>query len=604
MADQDYPDLYADMEASAIRVRAAALAYEQTLGGGEAETVPVNGYPPQPTIAKRVADLMAALADGLEAVAAQSAAQTAFDLSIPRMLYEKMPWAVTDEVGQPILGVKDTGVVHAVLDKLPGLDLVGDYAWAIVDANKVVLLGIKWSGEVVIFAQPTAQPSSFAAGPPGAQDIWALVGGDPYQLTSSGDNYSPVVASGQVSFVQRKGPVSQVTLALPAVGQLGAYVTRILHILGSGQSLCMGSTSPAVTLQPPTANRLLTIQDGVRLTTDSDTLAPGMVAPFKPMVAKNWETPVVQMTAQLNRLRGLPANAATLTSVHGRGGVGITNLWKGTQPYANLITAVTAAKAECDRLGYGYQVPFIDWIHGENDRNSAAGLYTSRLIQMQADYETDIQAISGQPEGVPVLLDQISNWTAYDGAESLVPFEQLQIALDNPTKFLCAGPKYWAQTSADGIHLPSQNSMRLGAIHEQPAKAIIEGCSWLPTHCTSAVRNGATVALQFHTPCGPLVSDTVNVTDPGNWGIRWMDDSMSATVIRVQLKGDNIVLVTLSAVPTGANPKIGIADIGTSGAAAGPVTGPRACLRDSGSDFDAYSQPVFNWACHQRVAVV
>ncbi len=534
---------------------------------------------------------------------ASETAQAAYELSPSRALSPDIPWAVVDEFLRVILGVRADGVVSAILDKLPGLDLIGDYAWAITDVNGVVLLGIKWSGELVTFGQATTTPTAYVSGPNGAQDIWMLVGGEPYQLTSSGDNYNPTVASGQVFFIKRDGPVQQVTLSAPEVGQLASFVLEVLHIIGSGQSLCMGSTSPATTFQPPAANRLLTIQDGVRLTVDTDVLASEMVAPFKPMIAKNWETPAVQLTAQINRLRGLPARAASLTSVHGRGGVGITNLWKGTQPYANAITAVTAAKAECDRLGYGYRVPFIDWIHGENDRNSAAGLYTSRLMQMQADYETDIKAITGQAQGVPLLLDQISNWTAYGDTESLVPFEQLQVALDNPSRFLCAGPKYWAQSSPDGIHLPSQNSMRLGAQHARAAQAIIDGHSWLPTHCVSAVRSGATVTLKFHVPNGPLVIDTVNVIDPGNWGIRWVDDSLSATVSAVRLVGNDTVIVTLSSVPTGTNQKIGIADIGTPNAAAGPATGPRACLRDSNPDLDAYGQPVFNWACHQRVPV-
>ncbi|MNE93875.1 hypothetical protein D3C80_1917800 [compost metagenome] len=76
-----------------------------------------------------------------------------------------------------------------------------------------------------------------------------------------------------------------------------------------------------------------------------------------------------------------------------------------------------------------------------------------------------------------------------------------------------------------------------------------------------------------------------------------------ATIQSVKLLGDNTLEVTLSAVPTGANPYIGIADIGTVGAAGGPVTGPRACLRDSSTDLDGYGQPVYNWTCHQRINV-
>lgn len=69
MADQDYPNLYEDMEASAQRTRAAAIAFEHVLGGPEADMVPVNGYPDQPTIAGRIKARVDPLVDTLESAA-------------------------------------------------------------------------------------------------------------------------------------------------------------------------------------------------------------------------------------------------------------------------------------------------------------------------------------------------------------------------------------------------------------------------------------------------------------------------------------------------------------------------------------------------------
>ena len=534
---------------------------------------------------------------------ASGLAETAYGLSYPQSLDEEFPWAILDQYFRAILAIKKNGAVHAVLDKLPGLDLLGDYAWAVTDINGVVLLGIKWSGEVVVYGLSTGAVSAFADGPIGGQDIWVLVDGVPYQVTSSGDNFSPQVSSGRLSYIRRSGSVSSVTVDVPLPGSVAPFVTTLLHIVSSGQSLSMGATAAPTTLQPPTANRLLTLQDGVRLTNQDDTLTAAMVAPFKPLVAKTTEVPAVQLAAQLNRTRGIPSNAGLLVSCHGRGGYAIAALNKGTLPYTNSITAVTNAKAEAVRLGLGYRVPFVDWIQGENDANRAQGVYLAALLQLQTDYDTDIRAISAQPQTVPLLLDQISNWTMYSTATSFVPLEQLQAALTYPTRFYCAGPKYWLQTNTDGIHLAAENSMRLGVMHDRAAQAIINGASWKPTHAVSAARVGAVVTLRFHTPSGPLVIDTVNVTDPGNLGIRYVDDSGVATIQSVKLLGDNTLEVTLSAVPTGTNPYIGIADIGTVGAAGGPVTGPRACLRDSSTDLDGYGQPVYNWACHQRINV-
>lgn len=515
------------------------------------------------------------------------------------------PYVIEDMNGYPLLGVRGDGVAHAVLDAMPGLPTVSDYAWSITDANDVVLIGITWDGQIVIYGQDSVAVTAYADGPVGAQDIFVLINGVPYQITSKGDNFSPVAASGRVRYIQRKGLVTSVSQNLPAEGSIASFVTKFLHILASGQSLSVGGGSVATTTQPPVANRMLTLQSGVRLSNQNDTLTNEMVVPFKPLVSNQMEAPVTQLTAQLGRLRALPDNAGTISSVHGRTGYPIASLSKGSIYYANSITAVASAKAECSRLGYGYEVPFLDWIQGENDRHAAAGYYTAQLLQLQSDYNTDIKAASGQTKNIKILLDQISNWTAYNIASSNVPLEQLQVALDYPERFVCAGPKYWLQTNAeDGQHLSGENYTRLAAMHARPAEALINGYSWLPTHARSAVRTGDKVSMKFHCPVYPLVIDTELVTDPGNLGLRWIDDANSASITGVRLSSFDTLEITLSAIPSGANPKIGIADIGAAGAFGGPTTGPRACLRDSQPDVDPYGGHVFNWACHQQIQVV
>lgn len=58
MADQDYPDLYAELEASAARARDAAISFETMLGGTKDQLVPVNGFPAQKTVEGRLAGLV------------------------------------------------------------------------------------------------------------------------------------------------------------------------------------------------------------------------------------------------------------------------------------------------------------------------------------------------------------------------------------------------------------------------------------------------------------------------------------------------------------------------------------------------------------------
>lgn len=515
------------------------------------------------------------------------------------------PFVAEDKNGYPVLGVRGDGVAHAVLDAMPGLPTVSDYAWAITDVNDVVLIGITWEGSVVLYGLEVGTVTTYADGPPGAQDVFVLINNIPYQVTSKGDNFSPVLTGGRIAYVQRYGNVSSITQDLPQENSIASFVGKFLHILASGQSLSVGGSSVATTTQPPVANRMLTLQSGVRLTNQNDTLTNEMVVPFKPLVSNQMEAPVTQITAQLGRIRALPDNVGTISSVHGRTGYPIASLSKGSVYYTNSITAVTSAKAECDRLGYGYEVPFVDWIQGENDRAAVAGYYTGQLLQLQSDYDTDIKAASGQSKDIKILLDQISNWTAYNLTTSFVPFEQLQAALDYPSRFVCAGPKYWLQTNSDdGIHLSGENYTRLAAMHARPAEALINGYTWLPTHALSAVRDGTRVLVKFHCPVFPLVIDTGLVSDPENLGLRWIDDASSALITGVKVYSFDTLEVTLSTAPTGENPKIGIADIGTSGAYGGPLTGPRACIRDSQQDLDPYGGHVYNWACHQQIQVV
>ncbi|MCO1622251.1 hypothetical protein [Pseudomonas putida] len=538
----------------------------------------------------------------------QDSTQFAVETAPPRNMSETHPWALTDEQLRVILGVRTDGVVDAILDRLPGLSLVGDFAWALCDQNDTVILGIKWSGEVVFYQPPASAATSMAwvEGAHGQRDVWVLSNGIPYQLTSDGDNSEPLLSSGVVNYLRRYNTVTAQSAQVPAAGSVAGYVTKLLHILFNGQSLMRGiGSGAAITTQPPAANRLLTLNDGVQLADETGTLSAGMVAPFKPLTARSLESPALQTAANINRNRGLPGNCGLLTSDHSRGAQGITSLNKGTIPYGNSITAATAAKAEADRLGYAYEIPFVGWNQGQHDGGMAAGVYIGHLLQLQTDYDADLRAVSGQLNTIPMLLTQMSNWTApaYNRSFSNIPHEQLQAALENPEKFVMAGPQYSLPSNTDGIHLPAASYARDGVMVARAARAIINKRIWLPLHCLSARRAGVTVDLRFHVPTGPLVIDTVNVLDPGFYGLRWIDSTSSAAVTKVEKTGFDTLRLTLSNEPTGTGQMVGIADIGVAGSRAGPTTGPRTCIRDSAPDLDATGTPVYNWACHQRIQV-
>lgn len=553
---------------------------------------------------------------------------------MPLRNFSDWPYAIAGEDQVPIIGVKPSGFAKVVTDELPGADLLDDrYRYAVVDpATGDLVVAYRWDGAAINGVARLLDPEFshiwggedgnvwfgrrwdgsiapggirgnvrvYSEGEPGRRSVWAHIDGLPYQFTSSGDCWGPEVAAGSINYLIRQGGVVQASV--PVGGKYAPFVTRMVHILGLGQSLSVGPAD-IVSSNPVAANRLLTARIGVRGINTATALQESDIVPFAPLAAVYSEPPVVSEANALAMSNAAPADAALFVTLHSAGGKTIAELSKGTPYYSNSLIAVAAAKAQCTTDGLGYTVGFLDWIQGEADNAAAAGVYATALQQLRTDYQTDVAAITGQA-ALPMLLDQISNWTAYSRTESNVPLEQLQLALTQPDKFVCAGPKYWLQTNADGVHINGPRSVSLGCMRASVAAAVLAGEPWLPTHCTSAVRTGSVVKLKFHTPQGALVADIGRVSDPGNLGIRWIDDTASASVQSVTVNADNTVTVQLTAVPAGANPQIGIADIGTSGAGGGPLTGPRSCLRDSSTLRDIAGQPIFNWACHQRIAVI
>ncbi|RGE46971.1 hypothetical protein DZC30_00765 [Comamonas testosteroni] len=572
-------------------------------------------------------------ADDLNGVDAK--ASTAAE-RMPLRNFGDWPYAIAGDDQVPIIGVKPSGFGKLVTDELPGADLLDPrYRYAVIDQTTGdLLVAYRWDGATIngaarlldgeyshvwadeegniLFARrwdgvlvpggTRGDVSVYAQGKPGRRSVWAFIDGLPYQLTSTGDAWAPEVASGTVNYLARQaGGVVKGSAALGA--KYAPFALRCVHIVASGQSLAVGNNGAATSTRPAAVNRVLAPAFGARKTDTATPILPAEVGPFAPLRSVIGEAPVIEMSNRLALDCMAPADAFTVTSLHASGGKSITELNKGTVYYDNSLQTVTGAKLQCDADGIPYAVGFIDWIQGEKDCKSAAGFYAATLLQLQADYTSDIAAISGQAGQVPILLDQISNWTAYGVATSFVPLEQLQAAIDQPGKFYCAGPKYWLKTNADGVHINSAESIAAGKMHAVAAEKLLAGEPWLPTHCTSAVRNGTQVTLRFHTPLGNLVADTERVSDPGNLGLRWIDSTSSAAITRVVVNADNTVTLTLDQIPSGADPQVGIADLGISGNAGGPTTGARACLRTSVPSTFSDGSEIYHWACHQRINV-
>jgi hypothetical protein len=376
----------------------------------------------------------------------------------------------------------------------------------------------------------------------------------------------------------------------------------INHILSTGQSLSVGATGgPPLTTAQPYANVMFA--SGVMAE------ASGLTS-FVPLV----EGDLLGLTAVETMSSGL-ANLVTkttrdvaggrshdlLVSVHGVGGTAYAGLKKGTQPYANGMAQAKAAMDLATAAKKTYVVRAVTTVHGESDHLANNASYAANLVEWQKDYETDVKALTGQSESVPMFETQFSTWTVLQNAPtSATPGMQLAAHVNAPGKVILVGAKYHLPYSSDGLHLSNEGYRHMG---EDYAKAyrrvILEGQIWEPVRPKSVVRNGAVVTVEMHVPSPPLVLDTTRVTDPGSFGFEWKDDGPTPPKItKVEVVGPTTVAVTLTAAPTAANKRLRYAFTGTAGAPGGPKTGARGNLRDSDATQSRHGYDLFNWCIH------
>jgi hypothetical protein len=388
-----------------------------------------------------------------------------------------------------------------------------------------------------------------------------------------------------------------------------SFVYRdINHVLGTGQSLSVGTLgAPVLTVAQPYANTTFVtgpLSGGTGLTS------------FIPLVEKSLETHSsafaneVTMLARDVILVGQPAGQTShdvLVSQHGIGGQPYAALKKGgtTACYANGMAQLKAGHDLAVAAARTYVVRAVTNVHGESDHIALNTAYEANLVAWQNDYETDVKAVTGQAEAVPMLQSQISSWTRFNNSTiSQIPGAQLAAHVDSAGKVVLVGAKYHLPYVADGVHLTNEGYRHMGEDYAKVyRRVILEGKPWEPVRPHTVSRAGAVVTVKMFVPSPPLVLDTTLVTDPGKFGFEWADDGPATpTVASVAVTAPDTVVVTLSAPPTGANPRLRYAYTGIGGAAAGPTTGPRGNLRDSDATPSRGSYPLYNWCIHFEAA--
>jgi hypothetical protein len=367
-----------------------------------------------------------------------------------------------------------------------------------------------------------------------------------------------------------------------------------------GQSLAVGSAgNPALTMTQPYHNR------GFSQIAYTRTSGLAMLN-FTPLAEQSQETIMSSMANLVgSTYRASHPNDDSqdlLVSNWGVAGADYNYLKKGgTAGYADSILAVSNAVKIIPDYASSVIVGGILCVHGEADIESTN--YAANIRQWQSDYQSDVQAQTGQSAGVPIFHTQPSAWTSVNNANfayAASPFQILQEYKANPTKTILVGPKYMFTYAADGVHLTNSAYRWCGEYYAKAwYQVVVQGGSWSPLYPTNIVRSGANIDLTFSGAVGDLVLDTSAVSDPGSYGFEYFDDTSPPSIASVTVTGANTVRVTLSGTPTGSGKRIRYAYTGTAGNSGGPTTGPRGCLRDSDTTFTSnYGNTLYNWCVH------
>ena len=424
----------------------------------------------------------------------------------------------------------------------------------------------------------------------------------------------------------------------------------INHVLSTGQSNAVtNGGTPVLSNTQPFGN--LSFNTGVMpMSSCNGNVCRVYQTPsgFKPLVEGDQffgygvETLSSGMANQITQLamdRYLPAGPRhdVLVTLHGRSGNAYPCLRKGgcawfnepqLRPFDQAMMEVKDAKALAAALGKTYVVRAVTVIHGESDHYSPGNFplngtdgapnalknYADGLMEWQRDYEAGVKAITGQSEAVPLFLVQMHGWVGDASTnKSVIPANQLDAHVRAPGKVVLVAPEYPVEFKyQDSIHLSNAAGRRLGEYFAKAyASVVMAGKAWEPLRPAEIVRNGPVIDVTFVVPVPPLVLDVVNVTNPGNYGFNFTDNSGATPAIAsVVLTGASSVRVTLAQAPSDTAVKyLSYAHIRNTGPTrGGPTTGARGNLRDSDATPTRYAAypaqgdspptpnlPLYNW---------
>jgi hypothetical protein len=330
----------------------------------------------------------------------------------------------------------------------------------------------------------------------------------------------------------------------------------------------------------------------------------------------------------------LPEGFKFMTSVAYLGGTCITDLSKGSATYNSLISQVQTAKNTASSLGKTFSVPAFCWAQGEEDYRAGGANganygttkyvpteYSTKLIKLINDLNSDIKAITGQTDDVKCIMYQLASQNPY-GRYPRIAIEQLKAAILDKRIILAKTMYDIEYDITDNVHVPNKTYRNIGNHYGIALfDAIVKKEHKLPIYPIKSTVVGTAIYIQFHVPIKPLVFDEswVSPLTDGKKGFNLVNVTnefttsatiavSETTITNVELVSADTVKITMSGTPAaGTRLTYGVNGTGwdivngntsTGTRRSGRTEGARGNLRDSQTYFNPVANyfNLYNWS--------
>lgn len=488
-------------------------------------------------------------------------------------------------------------------------DSVSDYSEIHMDGQGRIFRRVRTDGTVEQVGDdtPDDDASEFPMVASVDGNIIAVDGSDVTQITNDSgvSNIAPVAYA---EFLRYLSNVSGNYITYRSTYD-GNYRAReslrfLIHLIITGQSLAAGGSTQAQSPVTTTAQAdygILAFETGPKVDFKYDTLNESLLEAVIPCrenagTRPGQESPSSGMAFKIHDLTG----HTVLVSDACSSGTAIADISSGSATFTGATKMIQSAVAMAEKLGMQY-APVMVLIHG--NQNAAAGTsisnYRAAMETLRAQYESVINAATGESQSLHMFVGQLSNIIPYGGTAGTtktnnIGIAQYQEARDNALIHLASAQ--YARPYSDGEHLTSAGYRTEGEV----IGAVVGG--WLNDNTKSSlvpiesgvVQSGTTITIPVAGCVGDLVIDTSRVTDPGNYGFVLTGATIASVAVSGSGSAAKIVITKTDSTTATA---ISYASQGIAGQNPGPVTGSRGCIRDSQTGTSLSGLPLYNDLC-------